>query len=155
MTIPSPWMILGAIAVAFSAYLYGHHAGYAQKETEDALEIARLNDEARQKEQTLNKQLTQQSTQLQEANDAVTQKQFDLDRAIRSGRVRLPSSCAQANSSAGPATGHSNDAGSESDQETLRAIAEIAAAGDKAINQLNACVAAYNQVKEAVNAQGR
>lgn len=149
----NPWMILGAIAAALIVYTTGHHAGYVQKETEDQLEIARLNDEARQKEQELNKQLTQQSTQLQEANDAVTQKQFDLDRAIRSGRVRLPSSCVQANSSAGPTSGNSNDAGSESDQETLRAIAEIAAAGDKAINQLNACVAAYNQVKEAVNGQ--
>jgi prophage endopeptidase len=150
----NPWMILGAIAVAFSVYLYGHHAGYAQKETEDQLEIARLNDEARQKEQELNKQLNNQSTQLQEANNAVTQKQFDLDRAIRSGRVRLPSSsCVQTSTSARSPDGNSNDAGSESDQATLRAIAEIAAAGDKAINQLNACIAAYNQVKEAVNGQ--
>ena len=27
---PNPWMILGAIAVAVSAYFYGHHAGYVQ-----------------------------------------------------------------------------------------------------------------------------
>ena len=150
--IPTPWMILGAILVAVSVYFYGHHKGWDDRDIEMQAEIAVKNEEARVKEQELTKQLNENSTKLQEANNAITEKQSSLDRAIRAGRVRLPStSCVQASSSATPASGDSAKAGSESDTEVLRLIAQIIADGDKAINQLNACIDSYNKVMEAVN----
>ena len=42
---------------------------------------------------------------------------------------------------------------SDAERETLRLIAQIAADGDKAINQLNACITAYEQVREQINGQ--
>ena len=150
--IPNPWVILGAILVAVSVYFYGHHKGWDDRDIEMQAEIAVKNEEARVKEQELTKQLNENSTKLQEANNAITEKQSSLDRAIRAGRVRLPStSCVQTSSSATPASGDSAKAGSESDTETLRLIAQIVADGDKAINQLNACIDSYNKVMEAVN----
>jgi len=150
--IPNPWMILGAILVAVSVYFYGHHKGWDDRDIEMQAEIAVKNEEARVKEQELTKQLNENSTKLQEANNAITEKQSSLDRAIRAGRVRLPStSCVQASSSATPSSGDSAKAGSESDTEVLRLIAQIIADGDKAINQLNACIDSYNKVMEAVN----
>ena len=150
--IANPWMILGAILVAVSVYFYGHHKGWDDRDIEMQAEIAVKNEEARVKEQELTKQLNENSTKLQEANNAITEKQSSLDRAIRAGRVRLPStSCVQASSSATPASGDSAKAGSESDTEVLRLIAQIIADGDKAINQLNACIDSYNKVMEAVN----
>ena len=150
--IPNPWMILGAILVAVSVYFYGHHKGWDDRDIEMQAEIAVKNEEARVKEQELTKQLNENSTNLQEANNAITEKQSSLDRAIRAGRVRLPStSCVQTSSSATPASGDSAKAGSESDTEVLRLIAQIIADGDKAINQLNACIDSYNKVMEAVN----
>ena len=150
--IPNPWMILGAILVAVSVYFYGHHKGWDDRDIEMQAEIAVKNEEARVKEQELTKQLNENSTKLQEANNAITEKQSSLDRAIRAGRVRLPStSCVQTSSSPTPASGDSPKAGSESDTEVLRLIAQIIADGDKAINQLNACIDSYNKVMEAVN----
>ena len=150
--IPNPWMILGAILVAVSVYFYGHHKGWDDRDIEMQAEIAVKNEEARVKEQELTKQLNENSTKLQEANNAITEKQSSLDRAIRAGRVRLPTpSCVQASSSATPSSGDSAKAGSESDTEVLRLIAQIIADGDKAINQLNACIDSYNKVMEAVN----
>ena len=150
--IPNPWVILGAILVAVSVYFYGHHKGWDDRDIEMQAEIAVKNEEARVKEQELTKQLNENSTKLQEANNAITEKQSSLDRAIRAGRVRLPStSCVQTSSSAAPASGDSAKAGSESDTEVLRLIAQIIADGDKAINQLNACIDSYNKVMEAVN----
>ena len=150
--IPNPWMILGAILVAVSVYFYGHHKGWDDRDIEMQAEIAVKNEEARVKEQELTKQLNENSTKLQEANNAITEKQSSLDRAIRAGRVRLPStSCVQTSSSPTPASGDSAKAGSESDTEVLRLIAQIIADGDKAINQLNACIDSYNKVMEAVN----
>jgi hypothetical protein len=150
--IPNPWVILGAILVAVSVYFYGHHKGWDDRDIEMQAEIAVKNEEARVKEQELTKQLNENSTKLMEANNAITEKQSSLDRAIRAGRVRLPStSCVQTSSSPTPASGDSPKAGSESDTEVLRLIAQIIADGDKAINQLNACIDSYNKVMEAVN----
>ena len=150
--IPNPWVILGAILVAVSVYFYGHHKGWDDRDIEMQAEIAVKNEEARVKEQELTKQLNENSTKLMEANNAITEKQSSLDRAIRAGRVRLPStSCVQANSNTPVASGNSNQTGSESDTETLRLIAQIAADGDRAINQLNACIDAYQQVMEKAN----
>ena len=151
---PNPWVILGVLMALAGFYGYGHHKGWVERDIEMQSEIAVKNEEARTKEQELTKQLTENSTKLMEANNAITEKQSSLDRAIRAGRVRLPSSsCVQTSPSATPSSGSSSQAGSESDTETLRLIAQIAADGDKAINQLNACIDYYNKVMEAVNAK--
>lgn len=151
MRLPNPWIILGAICAASILYFYAHHVGYVKRDQEMQLEIARLNGEAREKEQKLAEDLNQTSSQLREANDVVNKKQSDLDRLINSGRVRLNSGCVQASSSATTAS-RDNETASESERETLRLIAEIAAEGDRAINKLNACITAYEQVRSQVNA---
>ena len=161
--IPNPWVILGAICVAVSVYFYGHHKGWDERDAEMQAEIAVKNEESRVKEQELAKQLNDQSSKLLEANNAITEKQSSLDRAIRAGRVRLPStSCIQTSSSATPSSGDSAKAGSqpngqanstadEAERQTLAAIAEIVAQGDRNTLQLNACISAYQAVMEKVN----
>jgi len=151
----NPWMIIGVICVVLGTYKYGTHEGYKERDAEMQQEIARLNEESRAKEQKLAEDLNQTSSQLKEANDVVTQKQSSLDAAIRAGRGRFGSSgCAQGSSGSTTASGN-NQAGSESDTETLRLIAEIAAEGDRAINKLNACITAYEQVRSQVNDSNR
>lgn len=150
---PNPWMIIGVIFVVLGTYKYGTYSGYKERDQEMQAEIARLNDESRQKEQKLAQDLNNTSSQLLEANNAITQKQSALDRAISSGRVRFPtSSCVQAATNTATASGNQTEA-SESERETLRLIAQLAAEGDRAINELNACIAVYNQVREAINGQ--
>ena len=152
--IPNPWMILGAILVAVSVYFYGHHKGWVERDFEMQAEIGKKNEESRAKEQEMSTKLNEQSSKLQEANNVLDQKQSALDRAIRAGRVRLPSSsCVQTTTNPAPASGNSIQETSESDRETLAAIAAIVAEGDRAINQLNACIDAYNQVRETTNGQ--
>jgi hypothetical protein len=130
-------------------------------------EIARLNDESRAKEQKLAQDLNNTSSQLSEANNAISKKQSDLDRAISAGRVRLNAqSCVQAATSAATTSGDSKKTGSQSngqtaasideqERETLAAIAEIIAQGDRNTAQLNACIDAYNAVREQINSQVR
>ena len=154
--IPNPWVILGVLLALAGFYGYGHHKGWVERDAEMQAEIAVKNEESRTKEQELAKQLNDQSSKLLEANNAISEKQSSLDRAIRAGRVRLPStSCVQTNGNPPVASGNSNQAGSESDTETLRLIAQIVADGDKAINQLNACIDAYQQVMEKANGSKR
>ena len=87
--IPNPYVIIGAIVVAIGLYFYGHHAGWKERDVEMQAEIAKKNEESRAIENKLNEQISASTSQLMEANNAITQKQTALDRAIRSGRVRL------------------------------------------------------------------
>ena len=148
----NPWLIIGALVALGSFYSYGHHMGWVERDAEMQSEIAQKNEEARVKEQELTKQLNDNSTKLQEANNAISEKQTSLDRAIRAGSLRLKTtSCVQTSSNTPVANGNSNQEGSESDRQTLAAIAEIIAQGDRNTAQLNACIDSYNKVMESVN----
>jgi len=152
--IPNPWVILGVLLALAGFYGYGHHKGWAERDAEMQSEIATKNEESRTKEQELAKQINDQTYKLQEANNAITQKQTDITRLINTGRVRIQTpGCVQANASAAPAGGDRNAEGGESERQTLAAIAEIVAQGDRNTAQLNQCIQAYNQVMEKVNGQ--
>jgi septal ring factor EnvC (AmiA/AmiB activator) len=149
------YLIAGAVTllVVVGLYRYGHHKGWTERDAEMQAEIAKKNEESRQLEQRLISQVNENAKNLHEANNVIDQKQSALDRAIRAGRVRLPSaSCVQAPTNPTPATPSAEDA-AESDRQTLLLIAQIAADGDKAINSLNACITQYNEVREQLNGQ--
>ena len=159
----NPYFIIGAMIAVGGAYGYGHHVGWGDRDAEMQVEIAKKNDEAREKETQLAQQLNEQSTKLSEANNVINQKQSSLDRAIRDGRLRLPStSCVQATPNAPTPTGDSPKERSEpnrevyetsdSDRATLAAIAEIIAQGDRNTAQLNSCISAYEKAMEIINA---
>jgi delta 1-pyrroline-5-carboxylate dehydrogenase len=158
----NPYLIIGAMIAVGGAYGYGHHTGWGDRDAEMQVEIAKKNDEAREKERELAQQLNDQSTKLSEANNVINQKQSSLDSAIRAGRLRLPStSCVQAPTNAPTPTGDSTKERSEpnrtvyettdSERATLQAIAEIVAQGDRNTAQLNACIDSYNKAMEIIN----
>ena len=158
----NPYFIIGAMIAVGGAYGYGHHVGWGDRDAEMQVEIAKKNDEAREKETQLAQQLNEQSTKLSEANNVINQKQSSLDRAIRDGRLRLQTtSCVQAPPNAPTPTGDSPKERSEpnrpvyetSDAEraTLAAIAEIIAQGDRNTAQLNSCISAYEKAMEIIN----
>ena len=93
----NPYFIIGAMIAVGGAYGYGHHVGWGDRDAEMQVEIAKKNEESREKERELAQQLNEQSTKLSEANNVINQKQSSLDRAIRDGRLRLQTtSCVQA-----------------------------------------------------------
>jgi hypothetical protein len=162
--IPLPWVIGGAAILVVSTYFTGHHKGWTQRDAEMQVEIARKNEESRAKEQEMVTAVNQKDEELRKANDVVNKKQTDLNRLIATGRMRLPTtSCVQAPASTPVASGNSAEERakpdeqanqpSDSERETLQLIAQIAADGDKAINQLNACIDSYNEMRKIVNGQ--
>jgi len=162
--IPFPWVIGGAAILVVSTYFTGHHKGWSQRDAEMQVEIAKKNEESRAKEQEMASAVNEKDAELRKANDVVNKKQTDLNRLIAAGRVRLPTtSCVQAPASTPIASGNSAEERakpdeqanqpSDSERETLQLIAQIAADGDKAINQLNACIDSYNEMRKIVNGQ--
>ena len=147
----NPWLIIGAICALLGVYFYGHHEGYQERVAEDQAEIIRLNSEARAKEDELNRKLVQTGIALRKARDDIKTKQTSINARIDSGELRLPTSCAvQTPTDATSPRGDSTNDG-QSERETLKTIAAIAADGDIAITQLNACIDTYNKVREMVN----
>jgi hypothetical protein len=151
--IPLPYIALAIAIALFGSYQGGYHFGWEDRDNDMKLAIAKKNDEARAKEKELGEKLQDQETKLRKAQDDVKKKQSAMHELARTGRLRLPApSCPQANASASAPTGNSTDA-SESERQTIAALIDIAAEGDKAISKLNACINAYNEVRVLVNGQ--
>jgi hypothetical protein len=166
-------VVLMALLVVFGIYKWGYGRGWGDRDAEMQTVIAQKNEEARQTEQKLAEVVQTKETELRKANDVINKKQTDLNAAIRAGRVRFPApSCVQAPSNTPVALGDrqeargqpdpavnanpdapSDNGPSESERQTLELIAQIAADGDRAINQLNACITAYEEIRTTINAQ--
>jgi len=157
-----PTIALVALLAIGGFYKYGYSNGWDDRDTETQIEIARKNEEARVKEQEMAAVVSAKEAELRKANDVVIKKQTDLNRLIATGRVRLPTaSCSQASVNPASPPGDrdkapsqpdsATDGPSDSERETLQLIAQIAADGDRAINQLNACIDAYEEVRSKAN----
>ena len=155
--IPLPYIALAIGIALFGSYRGGYHFGWEDRDNDMKIAIAKKNDEARAKEKELGEKLQDQETKLRKAQDDVKKKQSAMHELARTGRLRLPApSCPQNNSSATIATGNTQPSqpdASESERQTIAALIDIAAEGDKAITKLNACASAYEEVRRLVNGQ--
>jgi len=159
--IPLPWLIVGVLVSLFGTYQVGHHYGWLERDNDMKIAIAKKNEESRKTEQQLNEQINQNATKLLEATNAINQKTSALAVANRAGKLRLcPSSNVQAPTSAPIATTDTKatsepdrppDTASDAERATIEAIAEIVAQGDKNTAALNACVDAYENVRNLLN----
>ena len=150
-----PMRVIGLVVAILGIHYVGDHDGYKRRVTEDQVEIDRLNGEARAKEAELDKVKKEKSQALRKANDAINKKVADINSRVDSGELRLPTSCGvQANADARTSSGDSAHA-SDTERQTIKALADIAADGDKAIVQLNACIDFYQTVRGKVNEVGK
>lgn len=161
LPIPLPWLIVGVLISLFGTYRVGHHYGWLERDNDMKIAIAKKNEESRKTEQKLTEQLNANATKLEEVNNVVNQKQSALDRAIRAGRVRLPTaSCVSATTNPTPTASNQEatsqpdrqaDTASDAERATLQAIAEIVAQGDRNTAALNACIDAYESARNILN----
>ena len=150
--IPLPWIIIGAMVALFGTYRGGYHFGWEDRDQEMQIEIAKKNEEARELEKNMASKLADKETALRKANNEISKKQSAMRELANTGRLRLPTtSCVQTSTSAAPATGDSRDEPTELERQTIATLIDIVAEGDKAIVKHNACVAAYNEMRELVN----
>jgi hypothetical protein len=155
--IPLPYLLLGLSIALFGTYRGGYHFGWTDRDNDMKIAIAKKNEESRAKEQELGSKLQDQETQLRKAQDEITKKQSAMHELARTGRLRLPApSCPQASPSASTPVGNpqpTDTPETELERQTIATLIDIAAEGDKAITKLNACAAAYEEVRRIVNGQ--
>ena len=89
MSIFNPYVLLGIVLAVLSAFGGGYWKGSEDEITRQQLEIAKLNAEARQKEQILVSAIQTQATKLQKANQDAKLVQQKRNADIDSGALRL------------------------------------------------------------------
>ena len=156
MSLFNPWVLLGIVLAVLGAGTSGYLKGGADEFDRQQLEIARLNEEARVKEQALVTAVQTQANQLVKAEKhakTISQKRnSDIDSGTLRLRIPVKATCPtiQATTDAAPASG-SDSGGAEIQPETAKAILAIGDEADTTVRKLNACLAIYNQVREMIN----
>ena len=157
MSLFNPYVLLGIVLAIFSAFGGGYYKGGQDETTRQQLEIAKLNSDARQKEQALTAAVNAQATQLMKANQNAKLLQQKHNADIDSGalKLRIPVKtpvCPVSASTDAPATSGADlgTATAELDGETAKALIALTAEGDAAIRKFNTCVNLYNEALQTL-----
>jgi Tfp pilus assembly protein PilE len=143
----NPSVIVGIMLAIAASFAIGHHEGYAKRDAEMQAQIAKMNDEARDKERAMQYAANNTANNLRKANQDAQDQLARLNALADAGSLRLPTSCVQAGTNAGATSGAIDEARAQSERQTVKDLVAIAADGDNAIRKFNACVDIYNQVK--------
>ena len=156
MSLFNPAVWIGLLLSLAASFGFGYYKGGIDEYLKQQAEIARLNDEARQKEQALVTAVQAQANQLVKAEQnakVLSQKRnTDIDSGALKLRipVKTPICPLQTSTDAPIAPRDSVQANAELDRETAKTLIAITDDGDKAIRQLNSCIDAYNAVYQTL-----
>lgn len=158
MSLFNPAIWLGFLLALAASFGTGYYKGVKNEQNEQQLVIAKLNTEARQKEQALITAVTTQATQLVKANNEAKVLLQNRNRAIDTGalKLRLKTTCPVPTTDDTPAPARDSvQAGAELDPTTARSLVAITDQGDANTRQLNACIDAYESVRKSLIQVGR
>jgi len=156
MSLFNPAVWLGFLLAMAAAFGTGYYKGVKNEQNEQQLVIAKLNTEARQKEQALVTAVTTQATQLVKANNEAKVLLQKRNHAIDTGALKLripvkaPVCPVSTTADPAPAARDSVQTGAELDPATARSLVAITDQGDANTRQLNACIDAYNTVYQTL-----
>lgn len=157
---PNPWMILGALAVVIAAYFYGHHEGGNAVTAQWEIEKSQANQQSAEV-------LQQANARALDAERALAKKQVKMEKiyvenvreveVVRDQLVNVAHTDglfidATCSDSSGKLPGVATSAGgnygttkARLSESTAEALINIAADGDKIVQQLTACQSVLNE----------
>ena len=157
MSIFNPWVLLGILLAIASSFGTGYLKGKNNENDRQKLEIASLNESARQKEQVLVTAVQNQSLKLQKANQNAKllqqKRNADLDSGALRLRVAVKASECAVHATADPAVASRVDAEpptAELDPAFGKALFALTEEGDAAIRKLSTCVNLYNEALQTL-----
>ena len=155
MSLFNPWVLLAILIAICSSFGGGYYKGGQDEFAKQQMEIARLNAEARQKEQALVSAVNNTSNKLAKANYEAKLQTQKLHSAIDSGtfKLRIPKAAncpVPTATDTAPASGDSVQATAELDRETAKSLVAITDQGDANTRQLNACIDAYQSIYQTL-----
>jgi len=156
MSLFNPWVLLSIVLAVLSAFGGGYYKGGQDEFAKQQMEIARLNAEARQKEQALVSAVNNTANQLAKANYEAKLQTQKLHSSIDSGalKLRIPvkaANCPISTTADAESPTRPNTSTAELQPEIAKSLIAITDDADNTARRLNACIAIYNQVREMIN----
>lgn len=157
MSLLNPAVWLGVLLALAASFGTGYYKGVKAEQDEQQLEIAKLNAQAREKEQALVAAVNTQTTQLVKAQNEAKVLSQKRNTAIDTGslKLRIPIKTTicpiPATPDPAPAVGSSvGTTSAELDGQTAKSLVAITDEGDAAIRKLNTCIALYNEAYQTL-----
>jgi hypothetical protein len=153
MSLFNPYVLLGIFLAVLGSFGAGYYSGEQNEYERQQIEIARLNQQARETEQRMGEVAQTYAQTLRKANNVAKAKETKLRTDIASGERKLfipvKTSC-PVPSAGNPtsAAGDSRETRTELDRSVAEALIAITADGDQAIRKLNACIDQYETLRK-------
>jgi hypothetical protein len=152
MSIFNPYVILGVILAILASFGTGYWRGKDAEYTRQQVEIARLNQQARETEQRMAEVANTYAQTLRKANDVAKIKETKLRGDLASGERKLfipvkAPECAVQTTGDAPAPSGNTEARAELDGRVAQALVDLTSRGDQAIRSLNTCIDTYEKVR--------
>jgi len=152
MSLFNPWVILGIVTAVLSSFAGGYLKGSGDEEARQQIEVARLNNEARETEKRMGEVAQTYAETLRKANNVARIKETKLRTDLASGErklfipVKAPECAVSAPTDTAPASGDT-EARAELDGRVAQALVDLTSRGDQAIRNLNTCIDQYEQMR--------
>jgi hypothetical protein len=152
MSLLNPWVLLGIVLVVFGAGTSGYFKGSADEYERQQLEIARLNEQARETEKRMGAVAQTYAQTLRKSNDVAKAKETKLRSDLASGERKLfipvkAPECAVHTASDSTAPSGNTETRAELDSGVAQALVDLTSRGDQAIRSLNVCIDQYNEMR--------
>ena len=151
MSLFNPYVLLGIVLTVLGSFGAGYYSGEQNEYERQQIEIARLNQQARETEQRMGEVAQTYAQTLRKANNVAKAKETKLRTDIASGERKLfipvKTSC-PVSASADPTSATGNtETRTELDPGIAQSLIDLTSRGDQAIRSLNACIDTYEKMR--------
>jgi len=151
MSLFNPYVLLGIVLAVLGSFGAGYYSGEQNEYERQQIEIARLNQQARETEQRMGEVAQTYAQTLRKANNVAKAKETKLRTDIASGERKLfipvQTSCPVSASSDPTSAAGNTETRAELDPRIAQSLVDLTSRGDQAIRSLNACIDQYNQMR--------
>ena len=152
MSLFNPWVLLGILLAMLGSFGAGYYGGEQDEYERQQIEIARLNEQARETEQRMGEVAQVYAETLRKANDVAKVKETKLRSDIASGKRKLfipvqAPDCAVPATEDSPTPAGDTETRAELDPRIAESLINLTSRGDQAIRSLNTCIDQYEQMR--------
>lgn len=151
MSLFNPYVLLGIVLAVLGSYGAGYYSGEQNEYERQQIEIARLNQQAREIEQRMGEVAQTYAQTLRKANNVAKAKETKLRTDIASGERKLfipvKTSCPVSAFADSPASNGNTETRTELDPGIAQSLIDLTSRGDQAIRSLNACIDTYEKMR--------
>ena len=151
MSLFNPYVLLGIVLAVLGSFGAGYYSGEQNEYERQQIEIARLNQQARETEQRMGEVAQTYAQTLRKANNVAKAKETKLRTDLASGERKLfipvQTSCPVSASADSPASSGNTETRAELDPRIAQSLVDLTSRGDQAIRSLNTCIDQYEQMR--------